>query len=83
MTKKELVERLSERGYDISKTLLARIICDTFDCIDDTVSAGETVCVSGRRFKLVVKPARMGRNPKTQAPLQIPEKRYVSYRKPI
>ena len=82
MNKQELIKRLSEK-VDVPQKKVAEIVAETFNLIDGTVATGETVCVNGRRFKHATRKARSCRNPRTQEVIQIPERKYIVYRKRI
>ena len=82
MNKQDLVKQLSTR-FSMSQSAMNEILVTTFNIIDETVANGETVCISGRRFKQTTRKPRTCRNPKTQEMIQVPERKYIVYRKRI
>ena len=92
MNKKELINHLAETtftaGYGenrvaVTKVELTRIVESALNIIDQAVANGDTVRFDGRSFKLVTRAARSGRNPQTGATIQIPEKKYIMYKKRV
>lgn len=89
MNKQQIVSRLWEKSYvadkhsqaRVSQNTIAHIAADLLELIDETVTNGESVNFNGRTFKLIVRAPRMGRNPKTGESIEIPERRFISYKK--
>jgi len=82
MTKQEFISKLP--AYEgVTKVMLTDIVSTVFNTMDEVVSNGETLCYEGRRVKLVTRKPRMGRNPRTGESIQIPERKYVTYRKQV
>ncbi len=75
MNRSELAKAYAERN-DITPRQAKETIESLVDLITETVSAGEDVAISGfAKFRRVDRPARMGRNPATGAPVKIKAKR--------
>lgn len=56
-----------------TKAQAHRVVEAVFDIIMKTMSRGEDVAISGfGTFRIAKRAARMGRNPKTGEPIQIP-----------
>jgi integration host factor subunit beta len=80
MTKAELVDKVATT-VQLSKHQTATIVELFLQCITDTLEAGEKVEL--RRFgsfRLRQRQPRVGRNPKTGAPVPIPAKRVPGFR---
>lgn len=85
MTKQEFIERITEtmkirHDRAVSKTDVAALLESLSAVATERLQAGEDVPLSGIG-KLVVKarPARIGRNPKTGAAVQIPSRRTPAF----
>ena len=75
MNRSELAKAFAERT-DTTPRQAKETIEALVDLITETVSAGEDVAISGfAKFRRVDRPARMGRNPATGAPVKIKAKR--------
>jgi len=74
MTKADLVKRISSETGIIRKD--ATIIVDTFlDAIKDSLREGKHIEIRGfGTYKLKVRRPRMGRNPKTEEKVPVPER---------
>jgi len=79
MNKSELVGLVAgETG--VSKKVAGEIVDATFSTIEQSLSKGEDVSVSGFGvFKTALREARTGRNPITGESVQIPAKRAVKF----
>ncbi len=75
MNRSELAKAFAERT-DTTPRQAKETIETLVDLITETVSAGQDVAISGfAKFRRVDRPARMGRNPATGAPVKIKAKR--------
>ena len=73
MNKTELIEKISE-NTSLPKKKVQEIVDDALCVIVDTVASGEKVALSGfGTFDAKHRDARMGRNPKTNEEVPIPE----------
>lgn len=84
MKKSELIEQVAEKAQT-SKAAVARVMDAIFDSasgtIAEAVKAGQEVSIPGfGRFKPRQRPARKGRNPRTGAEIDIPERTVVAFR---
>lgn len=71
MNKGDLITAIADSA-DISKSSAAEALDATLGAIGEALARGDTVSLVGfGRFAVKAFPARMGRNPKTGAPLQI------------
>ena len=72
MNKAELVNVVSEAA-EVSKKEAELVITATLDAITDALKEGEKVQLVGfGSFELKKRAARLGRNPKTKEPIDIP-----------
>ncbi len=75
MTKAELVEDVA-RAAELTKKDAERLVEIVFESIVETLSQGEKVELRGfGSFRVRERGARLGRNPKTGDPVDIPAKR--------
>ena len=73
MNKAELINVVSEAA-EVSKKDAEAVITATFDAITDALKEGEKVQLVGfGSFEVKKRAARVGRNPKTKEPIDIPE----------
>lgn len=73
MTKTHLVAELADRA-GLTKVDAARVLDSLQAIVTDALAKGDKVTWTGfGTFEVRTRAARMGRNPKTGAPLQIPE----------
>lgn len=80
MTKKEIVTKIADQT-DMKQIDVRKVVQMTLDNIIESVSKSETVELRNFGvFKVKVKKARLGRNPKTGESVQIPEKKVVTFR---
>jgi integration host factor subunit beta len=76
MTKSELIQRLAERNPHLYQRDVERIVSTIFDEISDALSRGDRVELRGfGAFSVKRREARLGRNPRTGASVQVGEKR--------
>jgi DNA-binding protein HU-beta len=83
MKKSELIERVAEKA-ETTRVAAARIVDAIFDttsgAIAEAVKAGSHVSIPGfGKFTRKTRAARKGRNPKTGAEIQIPERVVVAF----
>lgn len=79
MNKQQLISQVSAKTRS-SKTLCARIISSTFDIMGTALRKGEKIqMVNFGTWKRMRRKARLGRNPKTGKPLNIPAKNVVKF----
>lgn len=75
MTKSELILRLAERHPHLLQRDVERIVTTIFDEISAALSRGERVELRGfGAFSVKRRDARVGRNPRTGASVQVDEK---------
>lgn len=75
MTKSELIARLSERHPHLSQRDVERIVNTVFDEIGGALAAGDRVELRGfGSFSVRWRKARVGRNPRTGATVEVDEK---------
>ncbi|MEE8504682.1 MAG: integration host factor subunit beta [Kiloniellales bacterium] len=76
MTKSELIQRLSEINPHLYHRDVERIVTTIFDEITDALARGDRVELRGfGAFSVKQRDARIGRNPRTGAVVQVAEKR--------
>lgn len=83
MKKSELIDQIAEKAQT-SKAAAARVVDAIFDAssgaIAEAVRAGREVAIPGfGRFKAKTRSARKGRNPRTGAEIDIPERTVVYF----
>jgi DNA-binding protein HU-beta len=83
MKKSELIEQVAEKAQT-SKAAVARVVDAIFDSasgsIAEAVQAGKQVSIPGfGKFKPKTRSARKGRNPRTGAEIDIPERTVVAF----
>lgn len=71
MTKADLIEKIA-KDANLPKSAATSAVGCMIDCIVGAMSKGDTVTLVGfGTFSVSSRAARMGRNPKTGAPIQI------------
>jgi integration host factor subunit beta len=81
MIKSELVARLSERYPHLYHRDVERIVSTVLDEIARTLAGGDRVELRGfGAFSVKVRPARLGRNPRTGEAVNVQEKRVPFFR---
>jgi nucleoid DNA-binding protein len=79
MTKAQLVARLAE-GTGVTRKQADDVLGSMIDTVVRTVKKGEPVKIPGLGiFRLRRMKARMGRNPRTGEPIEIPARRKVGF----
>ncbi len=81
MTRADIVDEVAENA-DLSKKE-AEVLVEAFlECLADALKSGESVELRGfGSFRFRERNPRLGRNPKTGAPVEVPSKR-IPYFKP-
>ena len=80
MNKTELVAAVAEK-VGMTKKDAERVVNATFETVTATLTKGEKVAVSGfGNFEVKSREARVGRNPKTKEPIQIPATRQPAFK---
>ena len=81
MIKSELVARLAQRYPHLYHRDVERIVTTVLDEITKALAQGHRVELRGfGAFSVKVRPARMGRNPRTGEPVSVDEKRAPFFR---
>ncbi len=81
MIKSELVARLTQRYPHLYHRDVERIVSTVLDEITKALAQGHRVELRGfGAFSVKVRPARMGRNPRTGEPVSVDEKRAPFFR---
>ena len=72
MNKTELINQVAERA-DLSKKDAEQALNAMLDTVSDALAQGDKVQLVGfGSFEIKARDARMGRNPKTKEPIEIP-----------
>ena len=79
MNKKDLVKIVAEKTRKSQKEV-AHIIDIFFQELSQNLRENDVQIKDFGTFKKVVQPARMGRNPATNEPIEIPEKTVVRFK---
>ncbi len=81
MTKADIVEAVYERLGGFSKREAAEIVELVFETLKETLAEGEKVKISGfGNFMVRQKKARMGRNPQTDEPILISQRKVLTFK---
>ena len=76
MTKSELIQALARDNPHLYYRDIERIVSTVFDEIVEALERGDRVELRGfGAFSVKDRKARLGRNPRTGAPVRVPEKR--------
>ncbi len=79
MTKSELIQRLAEANPHLYQRDVERIVTTIFEEITNALARGDRVELRGfGAFSVKERAARVGRNPRTGAPVQVAAK-YIPY----
>jgi len=82
MTKAEIVQALYDRVGGFSKKESADLVDLVFEMMKETLGGGENIKVSGfGNFVLRDKRQRTGRNPRTGDPMEIRERRVLTFKR--
>ena len=80
MNKKELIEAVAEKA-GMSRAQAARAVDATLASVAEALSEGKKVQLLGfGTFEAKTRPARQGRNPRTNEVLEIPESKNVGFK---
>lgn len=80
MLTRELNKAVAEK-LEMTEKDVAKVVDAVFETMTETMKAGNEVNLNGfGKFMAKVRPARTGRNPRTGASVEIPEKRNVAFR---
>ena len=75
MTKSELIQRLAQRNPHLFQRDVERIVSTVFDEITEALARGDRVELRGfGAFSVKQRGARVGRNPRTGAAVEVEEK---------
>jgi integration host factor subunit beta len=81
MTRSDLVEALSERFSQLTLRDAELAVKTLQDAITDALAQGQRIEIRGfGSFSVSSRPARVGRNPRSGASVQIPEKRVPHFK---
>ena len=81
MTKSEIIDGIYEQVGGFSKREAAQVVETVFDLMKDVLADGEKIKISGfGNFVVRAKRGRIGRNPRTNAPLPISARRVLTFR---
>lgn len=80
MKKNDIVSEVAAR-VDMTKKDTKEVVDAILDVIVSHVAAGEKVAISGfGAFDVTVRAARMGHNPQTGEPMELPESKCVKFK---
>lgn len=81
MTKAEIVDSVYERVGGFSKKEAAEVVEAVFDTMKEVLAQGEKIKISGfGNFVVRAKKERVGRNPRTGAPMPISARRVLTFK---
>ncbi len=81
MNRSDLVERLAEKFHHLTQQDAELAVATILDAMSDALVKGHRIEIRGfGSFTVVHRPARVGRNPKSGAAVQIPEKRVPHFK---
>ena len=76
MTKSDLIHRIAQKQYQIVERDVERAVKIMLDQMAECLAGGRRIEIRGfGSFLLRVRPARVGRNPKTGTPVSLPARR--------
>ena len=82
MTKSELIEKLAQKQPQLAYRDIELAVKTVLELMTQQLASGERIEIRGfGSFSLHYRPGRVGRNPKTGAPVSLPEK-HVPHFKP-
>ena len=80
MTKSQLISLISRKAPHVSLKRIEAIVNAVFECMTEALRAGERIELRGFGcFAVKSRPARVGRNPKTGAPVSLPPRAAISF----
>ncbi len=81
MTKSQLIEKIASRTRHVSKRDIETVVDTIFGSMTEALVRGERIEIRGfGSFRVRVRKAREGFNPKTREPIQIPARRKPFFR---
>jgi DNA-binding protein HU-beta len=80
MKRKEFVKKIAENSQE-SPFVVQKILREFVKVLAEELKNGEKVTISGLgQFKIKPTKAKLARNPKTGEPVQLPERKKISFR---
>ncbi len=80
MTKSQLISLISRKAPHVPPKRIEAIVNAVFECMTEALRAGERIELRGFGcFSVKSRPARLGRNPKTGAPVSLPQRAGISF----
>jgi integration host factor subunit beta len=80
MTKSQLIALIAQKAPHVPPRRVEAIVNAVFECMTQAMRAGERIELRGFGcFAVKSRPARLGRNPKTGAAVQLPQRTAVSF----
>jgi len=80
MKRKEFVKKIAENSQQ-SPLVVQKILREFVKVLAEELKNGEKVTISGLgQFKIKPTKAKLARNPKTGEPVQLPERKKISFR---
>ncbi len=81
MTRSDLIELLTERFAQLTRRDVEQAVSTILDAVSDSLSKGQRVEIRGfGSFSVTYRKPRLGRNPRSGTPVQVPEKRVPHFR---
>jgi integration host factor subunit beta len=80
MTKSQLIALISRKAPPVPPRRIEAIVNAVFECMTEALRAGERIELRGFGcFAIKSRPARIGRNPRTGAPVPLPQRAAISF----
>jgi integration host factor subunit beta len=80
MTKSQLIAFISQKAPHVPPRRIEAIVNAVFECMTQALRAGKRIELRGFGcFAVKSRPARIGRNPKTGAPVPLPQRAAISF----
>lgn len=80
MTKSQLIERIAEEAPHVPLRRIEAIVNAVFERMTQALQSGQRIELRGFGcFTVKSRPARIGRNPKTGAPVSLPQRSTVAF----
>lgn len=80
MTKSQLIALVAQKAPHVPPRRVEAIVNAVFESMTQALRAGERIELRGFGcFAVKSRPARIGRNPKTGAPVQLPERAAITF----
>lgn len=81
MLRSELIRKVAEENKNLPLEAVEAAVLAIFEEITQALEQGQRVELRGfGSFTAKVQPGRLGRNPRTGAPVQVPTKRYPAFK---